>query len=1068
MKTTATLFFLLALLGSLPAQHQFNNATVFDRNTGMPSNIILAVEKGKDGFIWTGTTDGLCRFDGVQSKIWKNNPDDPRTLPGNEVVCVLPQEGKIWVGTNNGLASLDVAADTFASYHPDFSKTGISPALWDKTGVAALHLDAAGDLWVLFRFLGLFRFLPETGGFEHYPFDETAAKPHLQLPDFFAYKLSIASPPDSDSAIWVGTTAGLQKINKRTRQAKGYYFTHPDKDSMFWQNAFLRIHFHDDGRLYIGSWHAWVHVFDPRMETFYALPMEKKLPDDFHSSTVSIITRKSEQEIWITTSLGVLLYHTGRQEVVFSKKNEEQKRLRYGVHITDEKGRIWLATEIGLILFDPVMQQFSQHSYADLNDPEPGFTLHLRQAPGSDEVSAFPHNADGFFHFNRRTRTWRKTPIPAELIRLKELVSLNPNDLSPDPAGNFTITSRHGLASWSPKTDRLTRLSLEKKLGNRRVVSLAWDRKGQLWLASETLLCYNPATDALRIFEKELDTGNPPQPPNGVDRLFVDSRGNVWFTRLGGFGVWSPERDTAYAFLHFEQPEHSLSRDIEKITEDKQGRVWMVSNDAGLGYAEAAHPERGLVKKIPLDPNRAGSRGYGITTDLAGNVWVWAGKALVKIDAQNLTTSYFSFDYAPNDFDAFSLHTLSDGTLAIGEPDKITFVNSATLRTNDELPEPYITEFRVQEKAYPYNPALKDCEEKRCPPETVANAEALCPLRLRHWENFFSFAFSAKAFTLGKQVRFRYRLLGFQNEWAEAGERRFVNYTNVPGGGYTFQLQAANNEGIWNEKMLEIPVFVATAWWATWWFRGAALLLAAAAGWTFWRWRIGQIRRREQLKTEFEKKLANVEMSALLAQMNPHFLFNSLNSIDSYILKNQSQKASEYLNNFARLMRLILQRSRSNYVSLKDELEALELYIQMEALRFKDRFSYKIEVQEGLDTASLDIPPMLIQPFVENAIWHGLMHLPDRRAGQVMVSVSQQNGSLHCIVQDNGIGRQRATEIKANRSAGSKKSVGMRITQDRIEMINKLYDLNARVEITDLKNEAGEAAGTRVELVIPV
>jgi nitrate/nitrite-specific signal transduction histidine kinase len=96
------------------------------------------------------------------------------------------------------------------------------------------------------------------------------------------------------------------------------------------------------------------------------------------------------------------------------------------------------------------------------------------------------------------------------------------------------------------------------------------------------------------------------------------------------------------------------------------------------------------------------------------------------------------------------------------------------------------------------------------------------------------------------------------------------------------------------------------------------------------------------------------------------------------------------------------------------------------------------------------------------------MHLPDRRAGQVMVSVSQQNGSLHCIVQDNGIGRQRATEIKANRSAGSKKSVGMRITQDRIEMINKLYDLNARVEITDLKNEAGEAAGTRVELVIPV
>jgi LytS/YehU family sensor histidine kinase len=119
----------------------------------------------------------------------------------------------------------------------------------------------------------------------------------------------------------------------------------------------------------------------------------------------------------------------------------------------------------------------------------------------------------------------------------------------------------------------------------------------------------------------------------------------------------------------------------------------------------------------------------------------------------------------------------------------------------------------------------------------------------------------------------------------------------------------------------------------------------------------GTIKKKQRLKSEYEKKLANVEMSALLAQMNPHFLFNSLNSIDSYIIRNESKKASEYLNNFARLMRLILQNSRSNYINLKDELEALDLYMQMESLRFKNKFSYSIAV-EGLDTSSIVIPPM--------------------------------------------------------------------------------------------------------------
>jgi LytS/YehU family sensor histidine kinase len=157
-------------------------------------------------------------------------------------------------------------------------------------------------------------------------------------------------------------------------------------------------------------------------------------------------------------------------------------------------------------------------------------------------------------------------------------------------------------------------------------------------------------------------------------------------------------------------------------------------------------------------------------------------------------------------------------------------------------------------------------------------------------------------------------------------------------------------------------------------------------------------------------------MSALLAQMNPHFLFNSLNSIDSYIIKNESKKASEYLNNFARLMRLILQNSRSNYISLKDELESLELYLQMESLRFANRFAYEIQLEPEIDSSSVLIPPMLIQPYVENAIWHGLMHKKDEKHGKV-VWLFQKEESLLCVMKTMALAREKSSALRAQKKA---------------------------------------------------
>lgn len=224
--------------------------------------------------------------------------------------------------------------------------------------------------------------------------------------------------------------------------------------------------------------------------------------------------------------------------------------------------------------------------------------------------------------------------------------------------------------------------------------------------------------------------------------------------------------------------------------------------------------------------------------------------------------------------------------------------------------------------------------------------------------------------------------------------------------------------------------------------------------------------RAEEALMATKQKMADVEMQALRAQMNPHFIFNCLNSINRYIVKSDQATASLYLTRFARLIRLILDNSNSKTVTLTNEMEALRLYIEMEAIRFEKKFSCQIEVDEDIQTDSMYVPPLIIQPFVENAIWHGLLHKEE--AGHLSIHISRKNRTLlECIIEDDGVGRARARELKS-KTASTKKSLGMKLTEDRLALLNKQARLDASVEIADLITESGEAVGTKVILKIPV
>lgn len=221
-----------------------------------------------------------------------------------------------------------------------------------------------------------------------------------------------------------------------------------------------------------------------------------------------------------------------------------------------------------------------------------------------------------------------------------------------------------------------------------------------------------------------------------------------------------------------------------------------------------------------------------------------------------------------------------------------------------------------------------------------------------------------------------------------------------------------------------------------------------------------------QLQSDFVRQIAEAEMAGLRSQMNPHFIFNCLNSIKLYATENDSEKASDYLTKFSRLIRLVLENSRSERVTLQNELEMLRLYTDLEIMRFKQKLSFSIDIDAGIDTQFTEIPPLLIQPYVENAIWHGLMHKPE--GGTVHVRATQpQENLLQLTITDDGVGRARAAELKS-KSASHHKSFGLKMTSERIALINQFYQTHTQITINDLVYADGQPAGTEVTLQIPI
>ncbi len=331
-------------------------------------------------------------------------------------------------------------------------------------------------------------------------------------------------------------------------------------------------------------------------------------------------------------------------------------------------------------------------------------------------------------------------------------------------------------------------------------------------------------------------------------------------------------------------------------------------------------------------------------------------------------------------------------------------------------------------------------------------------------ENFIRIEYAGFSYSQPELVQYKYQLSGVDEEWVYTSTTS-VQYTTLPPGKYTFTVLAMNKEGLWSDQPGVIQFVISPPFYATWWFIGLAVaLILVLIGGSIWWWS-RTVKQKEQQRVEINQRIASIELKALRAQMNPHFIFNTLSSIQHYITTNDPEAALKYLSKFAKLMRRIMDNSKASVIPLGDELQALELYLELEVMRFKGKFTYQIEVDPSVDTHFDAIPSMLIQPYVENAILHGFMNKVT--PGHLSIQIKRREELLEVIVDDNGIGRERSRAIKAARKDGHR-SRGLSITQERLEILNASNASDLNVTIEDKYNQHQEPAGTRVRIFVPL
>ncbi len=826
--------FTLSFLPDVYAQKDAIKFTHLSIEQGLSHSIILSMLQDRKGFMWFGTYDGLNKYDGYTFTPYKPNPENPNSLSHNVVLSLYEdQAGILWIGTEGGgLNKFDRTTEQFTHYQHDPN----NPQSVSNNKIWAIYEDREGSLWIGTEGGGLNKFDRKTEQFFHYR--HNPADPY-SISDNNLYTVY----EDRSGTLWIGTfTGGLNKFDRKTEQFT-HYRHNPDDSHSLSYNRVRAIHEDRSGALWIGADGGGLNRFDRAAGQFIRY---RHNPDNPHSISSNLVTSIHE----------------------------------------DKSGGLWIGTGQGINRFNPETGKFIRYQH-NPNDPH-SLSQNVVYSMYEDQAGAFwvATRGGGVNKFQREHRKF------VHYMRIPE----NPHSLSnnivwtflEDRSGTFWIGTGGGLDRFDPKTDEFVHYQHNDNdpysLGTNTVRALCEDTTGVLWIGTDWGGLNKLDRKSGKFTHYFPDPDHPRGLGNVVRGVYEDHTGELWVGTWAG--IYKFDRETEQ-FTHYQgdptDPRFLNRNNVFSIYEDSFGLFWLATWNGGLGKfdrktREFTYYQNDLSNPSTLSQNnvftiyedssgilRIGTGGglnrfnratatftyyrekdglpndmiLSIVEDLQGNLWLSTNKGISRFDPATETfTNYDAQDgLQSNQFNIGAASISTSGQIFFGGINGFNTFDPGKMKKNSHIPPIVLTDFQLFHESVGFGDASPLSK-------SITETDQII---LSHEDNVFSFEFAALDYSIPDKNQYKYMLEGFDKDWnATNATKRFITYTNLPAGEYTFKVRGTNNDGVWNNEGVALTVIITPPFWETLGFQVSALILIAGTGFGIYRLRMKTLERQTQ------------------------------------------------------------------------------------------------------------------------------------------------------------------------------------------------------------------------------
>ncbi|PCJ28791.1 MAG: hypothetical protein COA97_00165 [Flavobacteriales bacterium] len=942
-------------------------------------------------------------------------------------------DGYIWIGTLGGLSKFDGT---------NFENFSTNDGLLHNQ-INAIYNDSKGNIW-----------LGTQGGVSVY---NGSSFKNYRFKDELSQIFVLSITEDQTGKLWFATDGGGIIYMDDTRF--NYIILPNGPDNNYIRNVYVD----NRGNKWLATRNG-VSIIDEQLN----------IKDTIKNINATQVFVDANNSVWCSTFGNGVIHLTDEGCQFFSKETGLiSNHIRAFTRRTD--GSIWFASKSGISKYlKGVFQNFT--SKDGLNDNNIKAVLEDNEGNlfmGTDGGGLIKFTDESFISYTQ-----------ADGISSSVVMSI-----IEDAEQNIWI-STYGEGVCKMEGNKYINYNTSDGLGNNTVWCSLLSKDNRMWFGtSNGLSVFNGSNFKTYNIDDGLNAKK-------IYALNEDKKGNIWIGTKEGLSVLDVKKDSIFNYSEIV----GLSRNIRYIYNEDDIAVWFCSSDGLFRYDIKNH----TAEKHDESNGLPSSSIYAIVKDKNNKLWVGTKNGLAIYNKGIFTTVQLPDNYASNNINFLQLDKEDNlwigtnfGLYQLNILDKNSFSKTDFIRYSNldglkslecNMNASYIdsknnlwfgTAYGLMKHALNSESAtiklprvqIKDIrlffEKKDLSKYTdgLDNKTALpVNLVLKYDKNHLTFDFVGIYHTSPDKVKYRFKLDGFDENWQPVTNSTFVTYSNIPFGDFTFKVSATTDLKNWTNPV-DFSFKITAPFWFTWWFYLVCIFFVTAIVWLIInrKKKITQVKRATQLIVDKSKMLV-LEQQALNASMNRHFIFNALNSIQYYINREDKFSANKYLSSFAKLIRKNLDSSLVNEIYLDDEIERIDLYMKLEQMRFKDKFDYKINVDKEIEPQTVKIPSMLLQPFIENSIWHGI--LPSNRRGNIIIDAINVEGKLTINIVDDGIGIDESLASKKNK-VQHHDSKGMELTKGRIELVSKISNKECSIKGPyQIYNEKDEISGTKVSIIL--